>query len=109
MTRRRRISSAALTAAVGAALFVGVGSALPVWTVPTPVYVTRGPPTPDPRLGYPAEEEPPDPKGMLWAAASATLDDRRALQGLGAPVQVVRADDVFVVYPLLLLAGGAVC
>jgi hypothetical protein len=75
---------ALLSAAAGAALFLGVGAALPVWVVELPTG-PGGPAWPATFLGT--------AKVTLWEAASSTH------------WQLSVTDEV-VLYPLLLLAGG---
>src|SRR5262245_353799 len=99
MARLRRVSSAAILAAIGAALSVGVGAALPVWHVCSPDdqrVLWNGPDPHQAQIVLAGEWV----RGTLWQAARARLDGRRWLLAVGKPVPLVRPDDVFVVYPL---------
>jgi hypothetical protein len=108
MIRRSKLFTAFLLVTISAALFLGVGAALPIWTVRLPIFVIAGTPQPRPAPGDPAQDLPPhDPWGPLWTAANSVIQERRYLNGIGTPTPLLEWNDQVVWGPLLLLAAGA--
>jgi hypothetical protein len=105
---RSRLSRALFCAGLGAALFLGVGAALPVWSIPPSLHVIYGSPFPESDTDSAEDLRVlQDKKGSLGEAVAAKVEEWRYWDEIGVSVPLLRWDDGFVQGPLLLLALGA--